>query len=194
MTADEVTGVTPESQQFCADLIKDAVFGSLYTPIGLKRTVLFPGTNGGANWGGASFDPDSRTLYVNSMDVGMVFQMMARRRGPSSRSAPGAPLLRVPDSGITISTRARSPPGAHLTAINLDTGEFRWRTVLGVVDALIAKGLPPTGAPNLGGSIVTAGGLVFIAATNDSRFRAFDKDTGRKLMVTQTSRQWHATP
>jgi glucose dehydrogenase len=194
MTADELTGVTPESRQFCADLVKDAVFGSLYTPIGLKRTVLFPGTNGGANWGGASFDPDSRTLYVNSMDVGMVFQMMARPEGAvipfRPRGAP-TPSSRFWDNNLY---PCQKPPWAHLTAINLDTGEFRWRTVLGVVDALIAKGLPPTGAPNLGGSIVTAGGLVFIAATNDSRFRAFDKDTGRELWVTKLPASGHATP
>src|SRR4029079_846711 len=88
----------------------------------------------------------------------------------------------------------QKPPWGHLTAINLDTGEFRWRTVLGVVDAVIAKALPPTGAPNLGGSVVTAGGLVFIAATNDSRFRAFDKDTGRELWVTHLPASAHAAP
>jgi quinoprotein glucose dehydrogenase len=63
-----------------------------------------------------------------------------------------------------------------------------------VVDALIARGIPPTGAPNIGGSIVTAGGLVFIGATNDSRFRAFDKDTGKELWVTKLPASGHATP
>ena len=66
--------------------------------------------------------------------------------------------------------------------------------MLGVVDALLDKGLPPTGAPNLGGSLVTAGGLVFIGATNDSRFRAFDKDTGKELWVTRLPASGHATP
>ena len=63
-----------------------------------------------------------------------------------------------------------------------------------MVDELIARGVPPTGAPNLGGSIVTAGGLVFIAATNDKRFRAFDKDTGEELWVTRIPDSGHATP
>jgi quinoprotein glucose dehydrogenase len=88
----------------------------------------------------------------------------------------------------------QKPPWAFLTAIDLDKGEFRWRSVLGVVDELVAKGIPPTGAPNLGGSIVTAGGLVFIGATNDSRFRAFDKDTGKELWVTTLPASAHATP
>ena len=66
--------------------------------------------------------------------------------------------------------------------------------MLGVVDKLLEKGIPPTGTSNLGGSIVTAGGLVFIGATNDSRFRAFDKDTGKELWVTRLPASAHATP
>jgi quinoprotein glucose dehydrogenase len=81
-----------------------------------------------------------------------------------------------------------------LTAIDLDKGEFRWRSVLGVVDELAARGIPPTGTSNIGGSIVTAGGLVFIGATNDSRFRAFDKDTGKEVWVTKLPASAHATP
>jgi quinoprotein glucose dehydrogenase len=81
-----------------------------------------------------------------------------------------------------------------LTAIDLNRGEFRWRAVLGVYDELLAKGLAPTGAPNIGGSIVTAGGLVFIGATNDSRFRAFDKETGKELWTVRLPASAHATP
>jgi quinoprotein glucose dehydrogenase len=81
-----------------------------------------------------------------------------------------------------------------LTAIDLNTGEFRWRSVLGVVDALLEKNLPPTGTSNIGGSIVTAGGLVFVGATDDSRFRAFDKDTGKELWTVRVPASAHATP
>jgi quinoprotein glucose dehydrogenase len=72
-----------------------------------------------------------------------------------------------------------------LTAIDLNTATFRWQSTLGVIDALLERGIPPTGTSNLGGSVVTAGGLVFIAATNDSRFRAFDKESGKELWVTR---------
>ena len=88
----------------------------------------------------------------------------------------------------------QKPPWGFLTAINLDTGDFRWRSVLGVVDELLAKGIPPTGTSNLGGSLVTAGGLVFIGATNDKRFRAFDKDTGKEIWTTKLPASAHATP
>jgi quinoprotein glucose dehydrogenase len=76
----------------------------------------------------------------------------------------------------------------------LNRGGFRWQVTLGLVDELVARGIPPTGTSNLGGSIVTAGGLVFIAATNDSRFRAFDKDTGKELWVVRLPASGHATP
>src|SRR5439155_12431295 len=78
--------------------------------------------------------------------------------------------------------------------IDLNQGEIRWQVPLGIVDELMARRIAPTGTSNLGGSIVTAGGLVFIAATNDSRFRAFDKDTGRELWVTRLEASGHATP
>ena len=76
----------------------------------------------------------------------------------------------------------------------MNRGEFRWRVILGEFDELTARGVPQTGTPNLGGPIVTKGGLVFIGATNDSRFRAFDKDTGEVLWETRLPASGHATP
>jgi glucose dehydrogenase len=70
-----------------------------------------------------------------------------------------------------------------MTAVNANTGEIVWRKPLGSYDELEAQGLKNTGAPNIGGSIATAGGLVFIAATTDSKFRAFDSRTGEELWV-----------
>lgn len=191
---EELTDVTEESRAFCSKLLEGAVIGSLYTPIGLKPTILFPGTNGGANWGGASFDPETYTLYVNSMDVGMVYRLVERPEGsdvPYRARGAATPNSRFWDPNLY---PCQKPPWGHLTAIDLNTGEFRWRVVLGVVDELLERGLPPTGTSNLGGSIVTAGGLVFIGATNDSRFRAFDKDTGRELWVARLPASAHATP
>ena len=185
MKPEELTTYSPESRAFCEKLIEGAVFGGLYTPIGLKPTVLFPGTNGGANWGGGSFDPETSTLYVNSMDVGMIYRMTERPAGstiPFRTLGPKTPNSRFWDPEMN---PCQQPPWGHLTAIDLNTGQFRWRSVLG---------RPKVGSPNIGGSIVTAGGLVFIGATNDSKFRAFDKDTGEELWTWTLPASAHATP
>ncbi len=192
MRPDELTNVTPESRAYCTKILEGAVFGSLYTPIGLKPTALFPGTNGGANWGGASWDPETHTLYVNSMDNGMLARMIPRPEGskiPYRSQSVGQQRFWDPNL-----YPCQQPPWGHLTAIDLDKGEFRWRSTLGVIDELIEKGIPPTGTSNLGGSIVTAGGLIFIGATNDSRFRAFDKTTGKEIWTVRLPASAHATP
>jgi quinoprotein glucose dehydrogenase len=88
----------------------------------------------------------------------------------------------------------QQPPWGTLNAIDLDTGQVAWTVPLGVVDALVERGLPPTGTPSLGGAIATAGGLVFIAGTNDSRFRAFHARTGQELWVDRLEASGHATP
>jgi membrane-bound PQQ-dependent dehydrogenase (glucose/quinate/shikimate family) len=191
MNLDELTSVTPESRAECLTVVENARFGEMYQPHGLDYTILFPGTNGGPNWGGASYDPASSTLFVNSMDVGQVLKMVKAPEGKLSYRPRSIPNGRFWDSN---QYPCQQPPWGTLTAINLNTGEFRWRVTLGVVDELLARGIPPTGTSNLGGSIVTAGGLVFIAATNDSRFRAFDKDTGKELWVTRLPASGHATP
>jgi quinoprotein glucose dehydrogenase len=191
---DELTDVTPESRDECQKLIEGAVTGPMFRPVGPEYTVIFPGTNGGANWGGGSYDPSTNTLYVNSMDVGAFTRMVERPEGsvvPFRTQGRGSPNSRFWDSNLS---PCQKPPWGHLTAIDLNKGEFRWRVVLGVVDELIEKGIPPTGTSNLGGSVVTAGGLVFIGATNDRRFRAFDKDTGKILWETKLPASAHATP
>ena len=195
MSREELNDLTPESKEFCSKLVEGAVFGSLFTPIGLKPTVLFPSTNGGANWGGASFDPETQTLFVNSMEIGFIQQMTKRGEGqdvvPYRARGKATPNSRFWDSNLV---PCQKPPWGFLTAIDMNTGEFKWRSVLGVIDALTARGIAPTGTANIGGSMVTAGGLIFIGATNDSRFRAFDKETGKELWTTRLAASAHATP
>jgi quinoprotein glucose dehydrogenase len=89
---------------------------------------------------------------------------------------------------------AVKPPWGTLNAIDLDAGEIRWTVPLGEVPALTEKGIPLTGTENYGGPIVTAGGLIFIGATKDERFRAFDKTTGRALWETNLPAGGYATP
>ena len=86
------------------------------------------------------------------------------------------------------------PPWGTLNAIDLNTGEYVWRVPLGEYPALKEKGVPPTGTDNYGGPVVTAGGVVFIAATLDEMFRAFDRKTGKILWETKLPAAGYATP
>jgi quinoprotein glucose dehydrogenase len=89
---------------------------------------------------------------------------------------------------------AVKPPWGTLNAIDLDAGEIRWTVTLGELPELTARGLPPTGTENYGGPVVTAGGLLFIGATKDEKFRAFDKRTGKVLWETTLPAGGYATP
>jgi quinoprotein glucose dehydrogenase len=191
MTIRDLTDVTPESRKECLEMIREAdVETRLYDPLTERLTVLFPGTNGGANWGGGSFDPSTETLYVNSMDVGMFFKLVKRPPGST------IPYRNQGFSRFWDSNRypCQKPPWGSLSAIDLKRGEIRWRATLGEFPELARRGVAKTGTPNIGGSIVTAGGLVFIAATNDSRFRAFDKTTGEEVWSAELPASGHATP
>jgi hypothetical protein len=151
---------------------------------------MFPGTNGGANWGGGSLDPESNTLYVNSMDVAAFVRMVKRPEG-SKIPYRNQSFGRFWDSNLY---PCQQPPWGTLSAIDLNRGEIRWQVRLGEFDELTARGIPKTGTPNLGGSIVTKGGLVFIAATNDRKFRAFDRQSGRELWTQRLPASGHAAP
>src|SRR6185503_8843933 len=134
MTRDEVTSVTPESRRECLDIIDKALLGAVYQPPGLETTVIFPGTNGGPNWGGPSYDPRTNHLFVNSMDVGQVLKMVKAPAGNriAYRSL-GISQGRFWDSN---QLPCQQPPWGTLTSIDLNTGGIRWRVPLGIVEAL----------------------------------------------------------
>jgi glucose dehydrogenase len=180
MTRDDISRRTPEAEKFCSEWLSRLRFGGLYTPFGMTPSLSMPGTMGGGNWGGVSFDPQLGYIFVNTSSLGTVGQM--------APTAPGAPL---PYHNLGGYTRfidqdgypCQQPPWGEMSAVNANTGEIVWRKPLGSYDELEAQGLKNTGAPNIGGSIATAGGLVFIAATTDSKFRAFDSRTGEERWV-----------
>jgi quinoprotein glucose dehydrogenase len=195
---EEIATVTPEHKAFCTELFTQE--GGMhndgpYTPYGTELSVIFPGTLGGANWGGVSFDPVLGYVFVNSQDLGSIGQMVKRPEGSPTEYA------RTSSQGPTGRFwnpknfwPCQQPPWGKLYAIDANKGEIAWNVPLGIVEELEARGVHNTGTPNLGGSIATAGGLVFIGATNDRRFRAFDSSNGKELWVTKIDASAHSTP
>jgi len=151
ITREEISNLTPELRKYCLALFDSLDHpGGAYQPLGAKPTLSFPGTLGGTTWSGASFNQATGLLYVNVNELGT----MGRVAGAGEKRAPWP--KRFWDGN---EWPYQQPPWGKLMAIDLVSG----RSVpLGIVEELAAKGITDTGAPNLGGSIVTAGGLVFI--------------------------------
>ena len=195
VTREEITDVTPESRAACLAMFDSATSAGVFTPIGLRTTILFPGTLGGATWSGGAFDMRTQRLYVNVNEVGTIARMERQPAGapvPWRRAGPGGEYSRFWDADRL---PCQQPPWGRLVAVDLAEGTIAWSVPLGVVDTLVARGITrPTGAPNMGGSIATASGLVFIAGTNDARFRAFDARNGAELWSAKLEASGHATP
>ena len=277
LTPDMLTTRTPEAHAWAVDELKKFRNEGLFVPLSVDRqTVVFPGFDGGAEWGGQAFDPATGLYYVNANDlawtgglapaedlgtsrglyrqycsschrddrqgtppaipslvdigqrrsrqeIATVIQKGAGRMPgfpalspeavtsivdylitghTADTSAPDKPLPMVPYRFTGYKKfldpdgyPAVAPPWGTLTAIDLNTGEFAWRIPLGEYPELAARGLKNTGTENYGGPVVTAGGLVFIGATNfDRKFRAFDKRTGELLWETTLPFSGNATP
>jgi glucose dehydrogenase len=214
---------TPEHAKACQELYqKNGGFYNAgpFTPWLLhedgappKSTIQFPGGTGGVNWGGTATDPTTGFVYLQTHDGALTGWMEKRKEGLNyGRGTEGSNQIydrasidgpgpyhgfsaTVKDAnGKTIGTwPCQKPPWARLIAVNANTGEIAWQTPLGLVEGL-PEGKQNAGSAGSAGPIVTAGGLVFIGATNDSRFRAFDAQTGRELWMTKLARNANANP
>lgn len=279
LTEDMLTERTPEAHQAALERFQKIRSAGQFVPPSREGTVILPGFDGGAEWGGAAFDPDTSLFYVNANEMAWILRMVEAPRRSSRVSGKtiytkecatchgadlkGAPpefpslvdvgkqhsdaqlrtllrqgsgrmpsyarlgqdgieaVLRYVTHGedLDVTPRAPSPldmkylsdgyhkfldidgypairpPWGTLNAINLSTGEFAWTIPLGEYPELASKGLTNTGTENYGGPVVTAGGLVFIAATSyDRKFRAFDKSNGKLLWETTLPAAGNATP
>jgi quinoprotein glucose dehydrogenase len=200
---------TAEHAKACQDLM--AHHGELYnagpyTPYIFhaegappKTTLLFPGGLGGGNWNGTASDPKLGYVFVNTQDDGALGWIEKSKAGsplPFDRSGidgsgPGRGGFDVRVAGTV--WPCQKPPWARLIAVNVSTGDFAWQAPLGITEQL-PEAKQHTGRPGLGGPIATAGGLVFIGAAGDSRFRAFDAKTCKELWVTKLDANANATP
>jgi quinoprotein glucose dehydrogenase len=276
LTEDLLTTRTPEAHQAALEQFRKFRNQGQFVPLGVGRqTVVFPGFDGGAEWGGAAVDSETGDLYVNSNDVVFSGTLVKNRshesngrqiylnqcavchRDDERGSPPEIPSLdvliqrrspalventirhgkgRMPAfSGLSDGDMAAllehfyggakgetsvvsqpvpqyhfsgyikfvdpdgypavAPPWGTLSAIDMNTGEYLWHIPFGEYPELAAQGLKNTGSENYGGPIVTAGGLVFIGATNfDKKFHAYDKQTGKLLWETVLPFAGNATP
>jgi quinoprotein glucose dehydrogenase len=207
MTMADIATVTPDLEAACRKLAEGMQFGGPYVPQGYNRLrVQFPGNHGGVNWGGTAFNPQLGYLFINTNEMGQVAGLKdrdpstkgnAQANGVGNRVHPEAPYEGMPGGGRfkdeASNMYCQQPPWGQLTAVNVNTGEFAWRVPLGITESLPAdKQL--TGRPGNGGPIATAGGLVFIGATDDARFRAFDAKTGKELWTFKLGGAANATP
>ena len=277
LTEDLLTNRTPEVHQWAVEKFRTFRSEGQFVPFSIgKDTVIFPGFDGGAEWGGPAVDPATGIIYINANEMAWT-GALAENTGENSPkgiylsqcgvchgekmagSPPAIPTLigvadRIPWKQIAVTIKngkgrmpgfpnltddqmsalvdyltsgeskevkrsgrplvamkfrftgykkfldpegypAVAPPWGTLNAIDLNTGEYVWKIPLGAYPELAAKGMSNTGTENYGGPIVTAGGLLFIGATNfDKRFRAYDKSTGELLWETTLPFAGNATP
>ena len=210
MSMAEINTLTPEFESGCRKLSEGIQMGGPYLPPAYNRLrVQFPGNHGGVNWFGTSFNPQLGYLFINSNELGQLSGMRdhdpksgpATGAGQGNRVDPDGPYEGFPGGGrFSLSggtspqqIPCQQPPWGELTAVNVNTGEFVWRVPLGVTDSLPAD-KQKTGRPGNGGTIATAGGLVFVGSTDDSRFRAFDARTGKELWTVKLGGAAEATP
>ncbi|MCA9128384.1 MAG: pyrroloquinoline quinone-dependent dehydrogenase [Planctomycetales bacterium] len=190
MTEEDVTNIGPENRAFVLEKMRDLETGPEFNPPSLKGTVVVPGFHGGATWSGAAFDPDTGWLYLNSNNQPNIITLVPQPAGSDYEYRITGYNKFLDQEGYP----AIKPPWGQLNAIDLNRGEIVWQKTLGEYPELIARGIPPTGTESFGGTIVTAGGLVFIAGTRDEKFRGFDKRTGELLWQTKLPAGGYATP
>jgi quinoprotein glucose dehydrogenase len=280
LTEDMLTNRTPEAHEAALERFRKVRSGPQFTPPSFEGTVVFPGFDGGGEWGGAAWDPETGILYVNSNEMAWILRIVPRgeRRSTTSgkvlyaqqcsgchrpdmlgtppefpslvgvagrrtaaqigevirkgagrmpgyaqlgdvaveaiqkfistgedvpvrtEAAVAKPLLKYNTDGYNKFLDADgypaiAPPWGTLNAINLHTGKYEWKIPFGEFPELAAKGMRNTGTENYGGPVVTAGGLVFIGATNhDRKLRAYDKLNGKLLWQTSLPAAGNATP
>ncbi len=205
LTADEAWGALDSDRSACKEAIANLRSEGIFTPPSLKGSLVLPSNVGGMNWGGAAWDRDHGLLIVPTNNLAVVIRLIphdqltearqANRIGTEIATQRGTPFgmsrtyLRAP-SGLPCTP----PPWGTLAAIDLATGAMKWNVPFGEFPGVPEPVAKQWGSINLGGPMVTAGGLVFIAASLDSSLKAFDVETGKELWRGTLPTSARATP
>jgi quinoprotein glucose dehydrogenase len=207
ISSDDAWGLTPWDRAQCQELIERYRNEGIFTPTSVRGTIQFPGVIGGTNWGSVAFDPDRDWVILNLTRLPSVTGLIPRAElGSAASDVPddatisemaGTPygLFRLAALVSPLGLPCTRPPWGTLLAVDAATGEVKWEVPLGTIRDLAPVPLPITlGTPNLGGPIVTGGGLVFIGAAMDNYLRAFDVETGQELWKGRLPAGGQATP
>lgn len=190
MSEADVTDIGEENRRSALEKLAGLRYGKAFMPPSLEGTIVIPGFHGGANWSGASYDPSTGVLFVNATNQPNIIQLTPAAEGARYKYTHRGYNKFLDHEGYP----GIKPPWGMLHAIDLRRGEFLWQVPLGEFAELTARGVPQTGTPNFGGTIATAGGLVFIGGTMDEMFRAFDARTGQVLWQAKLPAGGYATP
>jgi quinoprotein glucose dehydrogenase len=183
----------------CQEKYANARVGSIYTPPSEQGTIMLPSSAGGINWGSVAIDESSNTLVTNVLNMPHFVQLIPNDEVQAAVASSGettmgtaSPLYGTPyhllqgPAMTPFFLPCTAPPWAKLVAVDLQSGAIKWEVPLGTIEKLSPIPLPIRwGAPTFGGAIVTAGGLVFIGATADNRFRAFRLSDGKEIWSTK---------
>jgi quinoprotein glucose dehydrogenase len=207
LSSDDAWGLSPWDRGQCRNLIERYRNDGVFTPSSLAGTIQYPGVIGGTNWGSVAVEPRRGWVILNMSRLPSVTGLIPRERLAAGRpdlpddagisQMRGTPygLFRVPGLLSPLGLPCTKPPWGTLLAVDTATGQVEWEVPLGTVRDLAPVPLPLTwGTPNLGGPIVTGGGLVFIGAAMDNYLRAFDVETGKELWKGRLPAGGQATP
>ncbi|QHF44477.1 membrane-bound PQQ-dependent dehydrogenase, glucose/quinate/shikimate family [Pseudomonas sp. S35] len=200
LTESDMWGATPYDQLLCRIDFKGMRYDGLYTAPGTDKSLSFPGSLGGMNWGSISTDPVHGFIFVNDMRLGLWIQMVPAQKNAQTSSggeALNTGMGAVPLKGTPYAVNknrflsvagipCQAPPFGTLTAIDMKTQKVAWQVPVGTVEDTgplgIRMHLPiKIGLPTLGGTLSTQGGLIFIAGTQDFYLRAFNSGNGDEV-------------
>ena len=205
VSAADAWGPTPQDREICRNWIRGLRNEGIFTPPSLQGTLAVPGNLGGMTWSGYAFDPQHGLLVVNTNSFVAKVKLIPRadfwRDEVRSEDGDYAAQAGTPYGLFRRFLQSPSdlpctaPPWGLLSAVDMSEGKIRWQIPLGSMQDFGGKQPPVApGSINLGGPIVTAGGLIFIAGTFDPFIRAFDLETGKELWKGQLPASGHATP
>jgi quinoprotein glucose dehydrogenase len=199
LTPDDAWGLTEIEEDECRALLEIHRSEGIFTPPGLEGTIMYPGNGAGTNWGSVAYDPEREWLVLTTSRLATLVQLIPRDSLEAEIAKADADFEFSDQDGTPYAMKRRtlvsssgipcnSPPWGTLAAVDLGSGEVAWEVAIGEHEGEVV------GLPNSGGPMVTVGDLVFLGATSDNRFRAFDIESGKVLWSAELPRSAIATP